>query len=131
MVETSQHHIGQHVKTGHQIELLENHCAVALPVAQGRAAQAGHFRAIEADGAVGRVDQTVDHTQQCRLAGARASNDADHLSLRNFHVHGIYSNVIAEPACDVLKFKAHCLSRTLLLRDLDLTPPCEAEVSVW
>ncbi len=70
VVEASKHDISEHVEARNKIELLEDHGAVALPVAQCSPLQRRDFRVIEINGTRGRIDEAVDHAQQRRLAGA-------------------------------------------------------------
>ena len=52
------------------------------------------------DRAFARIDQTVDHAQQRRLAGAGAADDADHLALRDREIDRADGRVLAEAAGD-------------------------------
>ena len=80
VVEAAEQDIGQHVEARHQVELLEDHGAVALPGAQAAAASAPRPRCRSKWIVPSRgIDQPVDHAQQRRFAGAGAADDADHL----------------------------------------------------
>ncbi|MNV17889.1 hypothetical protein D3C71_1086910 [compost metagenome] len=107
VIEAAEHDIGQHVKARHQIELLEDHGAVALPVAERRAPQRRNFRVVEMNGTRGGIDEAVDHAQQRRFSRTRASDHADHLTLRYLDINGIDRSVVAETARDLLQVKAH------------------------
>ena len=86
VVQPAEQHIGQHVEARHQVELLEDHGAVALPAAQRRALQLGDLGAVKKNRPLGGVDETIDHAQKGRFAGAGAADDADHLALRDSSV---------------------------------------------
>ena len=49
-------------------------------------ASAGNIRAVETNRPLAGVDETVDHAQKRRFAGARTADDADHLARRNVEV---------------------------------------------
>ena len=83
-------HVGQHVQPLHQVELLEDHGAVAPPVAQGPAVERGHVPPAREDAAGARRLQPVDQPQQGRFARARAADDADHLAVRHLEVHVVH-----------------------------------------
>jgi len=97
VVEPAEHHIGDDIEARHEVELLEDHGAVALPVAQGLAPEAGNRAALEGDRAVRNVDQAVDHAQQGGLAGAGATDDADHLAGGNVEADIVHGGLGTEP----------------------------------
>ena len=98
MVEAAEQHVGEHVEPRHQIELLEDHGAVALPAAQRRPGKCGNLGLLEKNRPLSRIYQTVDHAKEGRLAGAGAADDADHLTLGNFERDPVDSGVPAETA---------------------------------
>ena len=51
------------------------------------------------------VDETVDHAQKRRLAGARTADDADHLALRDRQVDGADGGVLAKSSGDAADFE--------------------------
>ncbi len=82
MIEAAQKNVRENVETGHQIELLEDHGAVALPVAECCTAQCGYLDITETDGTRSGVDQAVDHAQKSGLARPGATDDTNHLARR-------------------------------------------------
>ena len=101
MVEPAQEHIGQHVDARRQVELLEDHCALAAPVTQGGTLEAAYFHVAEMDGAGARRNQPVDHAQQRRLAGPGAADNADHLPLGDGEIDRIHRRLAAETASHI------------------------------
>ncbi len=47
VVEPAEQHVGQHVEARHEVELLEDHGAIALPAAQRRSGERGDFRLVK------------------------------------------------------------------------------------
>src|SRR5204862_7089662 len=89
--------IGHHVETADEVELLEDHRATRSPVAQGMAAERGYVHAGERDGALARIDQSVDHAEKRRLAGAGASDDADETTGLDRQANGLDRDLRPEP----------------------------------
>ncbi|MCY1234739.1 hypothetical protein D9M72_473270 [compost metagenome] len=105
MIETTEQNVGEHVEARHQVELLEDHRAVTLPSAQCSAAKRRNLTAVEDDRTRRQVDETVDHAQQRRLAGARTADDADHLTLGDVEGNRTYGCLLAELAGYTLQLK--------------------------
>jgi hypothetical protein len=80
-VDAPDQHVGQHVEAVHQVELLEDHGAVGAPGQQRAPLQGRDVGAVTQDAAGAGLQQAVHQAQQGRLAGAGASDDADHLAL--------------------------------------------------
>ena len=101
VVEPAEQHVGQHVEARHQVELLEDHGAVALPVAAAPSRDRLETSATaKQNRPLAGVDETVDHAQQRGFAGARAADDADHLAFGNFDVDAADGGVLAKSARD-------------------------------
>ena len=100
MVEPAEQHVGQHVEARHQVELLEDHGAVALPAPQRRARKRGNLRAVKQNRPLAGVDETVDHAQKRRFAGAGAADDADHLAFGDDDVDAADGGVLAKTTRD-------------------------------
>jgi hypothetical protein len=73
----------QHIQPADQVELLEDHRASAAPVAQRRAGHRGHVGTLPRDPAGAGIDQTVQHAQEGRFAGAGTADHADELAARH------------------------------------------------
>ena len=71
--------IGQDIQPVDQVELLEDHRAVAAPASEGLATQAGDFVAPKRNRPLGGVDEAVDQPEHRGFAGAGASDHTDKL----------------------------------------------------
>ena len=96
MAETAHQHVGQHIETAGQVELLEDHRATCPPFAQRTAAQVRHVHVAEPDRALRRIVQPVDHAQQGRLAGAGAADHAHELTGRDLERDIVHGALVAE-----------------------------------
>ena len=75
--DAAKQHVGQDIEPRHQIELLKDHRGARTPSSEIGAFQSCHVDTVEHDPASGRLDETIDHAQQCGLARAGATDDAD------------------------------------------------------
>jgi hypothetical protein len=76
-------HIGQHIETADQIELLKDHRRARAPLPQIFPAQRRDIDAFEQDTACCGLREAVDHPQQGRLARAGPADHADKTAGRN------------------------------------------------
>ena len=79
-------HVFNHCETFDQVVLLKDHPDVAAGFAQGLALQLRQVDPLENDLPRGRVNQAVDATNQCGLAGARRTDDRRHAGGINVQV---------------------------------------------
>lgn len=70
-------HVGEYVQPVDQIELLEDHRALAPPLAQGLSFEGGDLPASEGDATIGRFDQPIDQSKEGGLARTGATDDPD------------------------------------------------------
>ena len=111
MVEPAQKNVGQNVEARHEVELLEDHGAVAMPTAQRGPAKRRNLDAVETDRPFARVDEPVDHAQKRGFASARAPDDADHLAVAYLQIDAVDGGVFTKPARYVADFQHDRLSR--------------------
>lgn len=91
--------IGGHIHPRHQVELLEDHRAPALPGPRLGAPQSRHVPALHQDLAGRRIQQPVHHAKDRRLAGAGPADDADKGRAVDGKADLVHSRLAAEHPC--------------------------------
>ena len=81
--------------------MLEDHCGAGAPGAELLATQGGDVGAVEDDAALRGVDQAVDQAQEGGLAGAGATDDADHLAGFDADVDAVDGTLVAISAAEI------------------------------
>ena len=101
-VQHAVHHVRRHIHPGHEVELLEDHRALALPGAHLGPFQGQNVAAFKFQRARGGIGQTVHHAQECRFARTRAANDADEGRFFDLERGVVHGGLLAEHAGDIL-----------------------------
>ena len=93
-------HIGQNVQPINEVELLEDHRAIAPPFPQAAAAQCGDIGRAEADRAFRRLHETVNKAQESGLLRAGRADHPDELARRYVECHPVDSPGLPERAAE-------------------------------
>jgi len=105
VVQPAHQHIGQHIETAGNVELLEHHGAAHAPGAQFRALEVGDIGAVPQDAASARLLQAVDHAEEGRLAGAGAADHADKAAGLDRERDIVHRALLAEGAGNGMQFQ--------------------------
>src|SRR3954471_24706092 len=105
MLEHRQLHVLQHCQGAEQGALLKGHAVTCLHRAHLVDGHPGDVLPLDPnDTRLGPL-QPEDASQQHRLAGARATHDAEHFVLANLHVETVVHDLRAEPVDQSLHFQ--------------------------
>src|ERR1700728_722716 len=115
VLEHRQLYVLQHVERTEQRALLEGNAVASLQGMQLGGAHAADLAAVEQHAAGARQAQPQDGTQQHRLAGARAADDAEYLALVDLHVQPRVHHLFAEAVYHAahLQQRAHQTSSSM------------------